>query len=398
MTEPEQQRAFELARALAAEFAAVGAQHDRENSFPYALVDKFRASSLVALTVPKRFGGLGADIATFARCVEILATGDPACALAFNMHLAVIGFFRGMWSEAHQARYFTGVAQSGHLFDGAYSETRAGVIGLADTLAIPVAGGFRVNGKKTWATLSLAADFHTLNASITDENGGLPSANDARAAREVMLVCPATAPGVRIEHTWDAMGMRATGTETVVFDEVFIPESDVVSTAFRPGLFANLEWQTLSFASVYLGLARRAYTETLAIAAKKSLGAVLGANDVRLREQQRVQMGIGEMRLLLEAAANSIEVTAARLNRGQGLPTELESRLALLEMPKVLATENALRIVDIGMRLVGGGSYRRGHILERLCRDARSGPFHPLTTDQALELLGRTELQNAART
>ena len=398
MTAAEQQQALEMAHALAREFAAVGAQHDRENSFPYALVEKFRASGLVALTVPKRFGGLGGDIATFARCVEILATGDPACALGFNMHLAVIGFFRGMWSEAHQARFFTGVAQSGHLFDGAYSETRAGVIGLADTLAIPVAGGFRVNGKKTWATLSLAADFHTLNASIADENGDLPSTNDARAAREVMLVCPATAPGVRIEHTWDAMGMRATGTETVVFDDVFIPESDLVSSTFRPGLFANLEWQTLSFAAVYLGLARRAYAETVAITAKKSLGAVLGANDVHLREQQRVQMGIGEMRLLLEAAANSIEVIAARLNRGDGLPTELESRLAMVEMPKVLATENALRIVDIGMRLVGGGSYRRGHILERLYRDARSGPFHPLTTDQALELLGRTELQNAART
>lgn len=392
MTASEHAKAIAAAHELAVEFRAVGAQHDRENSFPHALVTRFRASGLAGLTVPKRFGGWGADIATFARCVQILGEGDPACALAFNMHMAVIGFFRGMWSEAHQARYFTGVAQHGHLLDGAYSETRAGVIGLADTLAVPVPGGFRVTGKKTWGTLSLAADFHTLNATITNADGSVPQDLAERTANEVMLVCPANSPGVRIDRTWDAMGMRATGTETVVFDAVFIPENDLVSRAFRRGLFANLEWQTLSFASVYLGLARRAYAETLEILRQKSLGAVLGAADVKLRDQQRVQLGLGEMRLLLESAANAIEIAAIRLNEQRDLPTELQHRLAILEIPKVLASENAIRIVDIGMRLVGGGSYRRGHILERLSRDARSGPFHPLTTDQTLELLGQTEL------
>ena len=392
MSAAEHLRALDVARAVAAEFRAVGAQHDRDNTFPHALVPVFRASGLPALTVPKRFGGWGADIATFARCVQILAEGDPACALAFNMHLAVIGFFRGMWGEAHQAEYFTGVAADGHLLDGAYSETRAGVMGLADTLAVPVEGGYRVTGRKTWSTLALAADFHTFNATITDRDGALPVDNAARVAREVMLICAASTPGVRIEKTWDAMGMRASGTETLVFENVFIPESAVVSRDFRLGLFANLEWQTLSFASVYLGLARRAHQETLEILRTKRLGAVLGADDVRLRDQQRVQLGVGEMRMLLETAAATIETTAVRLNEGRDIPDGLEARLAILEIPKVVCSEQALRVVDLGMRLVGGGSYRRGHILERLHRDARSGPFHPLTTDQALELLGQTEL------
>lgn len=392
MSAAEQIRALDAARAVASEFRAVGAQHDRDNTFPHALVPVFRASGLPALTVPKRFGGWGADIATFARCVQLLAEGDPACALAFNMHLAVIGFFRGMWSEAHQAEYFTGVATHGHLLDGAYSETRAGVLGLADTLAVPVEGGYRVTGRKTWSTLSLAADFHTLNATITDRDGTVPLDNAARVAREAMLICAANTPGVRIEKTWDAMGMRASGTETLVFENVFIAESAVVSRDFRVGLFANLEWQTLSFASVYLGLARRAHQETLEILRTKRLGAILGADDVRLRDQQRVQLGVGEMRMLLETAAATIETMALRLNEGRDIPDGLEARLAILEIPKVVCSEQALRVVDLGMRLVGGGSYRRGHILERLYRDARSGPFHPLTTDQALELLGQTEL------
>ena len=64
----------------------------------------------------------------------------------------------------------------------------------------------------------------------------------------------------------------------------------------------------------------------------------------------------------------------------------------MLEVPKVTATENAITLTQSAGRLVGGMSYRRGHILERLYRDARSGPFHPLTTDQTLEYIGRAEL------
>lgn len=392
MSTAEREHAFATCRELADEFRAVGPRHDAENSFPHEMAKRVRDLRLPGLNIPKRFGGWGADIATTARCVELLAHGDPAITLGFNMHWGVIGFFRGMWSQAHQARFFPGVARDAHLFDGAYSETRAGVMGLADTRAVPVDGGFRVSGRKSWGTLSLAADFHTFNATITNPDGQLPADHAERAAREVMLVCPATAKGVRIEKTWDALGMRASGTETVVFEDVFVPKADLVSSAFRPGLFANLEWQTLSFASIYLGLARRAFDETVAVIRKKHLGAVSEAADVKVSEQQLVQVGIGEMRVLIESAANTIEVAAMRLNEGRDLPEDPSRRLGWLEIPKVVATENAIRVVDIGMRLVGGGAFRRGHPLEKLYRDARSGPFHPLTTDQLMQHLGRAEL------
>ena len=394
MLPAERERAIAICQELASAFREAGPKHDEDNSFPYPLAEKFRESGIANLTVPKKFGGWGADIATFAECTQILAEGDAACALAFNMHLAVVGFFRGMWSEQSQQKFFTQVSNNAALFDGAYSESRAGVIGIADTVAKPVEGGYLVNGKKTWGTLSLVADIHTFNACITDENGALPDDPAEREQREVMFACPANARGVRIEKTWDALGMRATGTETVVFEDVFVAAEDLVSKAFRPGLFLNLEWQTLSFASVYLGLARRAYKESLKILQTKNLGMISGAADVALRDMQRVQSGLGEMRVLIESAASLIERTCERLNADDRIPTAPPERLAWLEIPKVVATENAIKVVDIGMRLVGGGSYRRGHILERLYRDARSGPFHPLTTDQTLELLGQVALSD----
>ena len=392
MSAGEREEALSICKALSSSFRAAGPKYDEENAFPFELAEEFRTSGLANLTVPKKFGGWGADIGTFAECTQILAEGDAACALAFNMHLAVVGFFRGMWSEQSQQKYFSKVSNNAALFDGAYSESRAGVIGIADTLAKPVDGGYLINGKKTWGTLSLVADIHTFNACITDESGNLPEDPAIREQREVMFACPASAKGVRIDKTWDALGMRATGTETVIFEDVFVPKDDLVSPAFRPGLFLNLEWQTLSFASVYLGLARRAYQESLQILKTKNLGMISGAANVALKDMQRVQSGLGEMRVLIETAESLIGQTCERLNNNEQIPDDPPERLAWLEIPKIVATENAIKVVDIGMRLVGGGSYRRGHILERLYRDARSGPFHPLTTDQTLELLGQVAL------
>ena len=392
MTEAEAQAAIAVARKVAAEFDRVGALHDRDNTFPDELVPIFKESGLAGLNVPKRFGGQGADLLVTAQCVQELAKGDPACALTFNMHLGVIGFFRGMWSEEDQQRYFPGVAEKGDLFDGAYSEARAGVIGIADTVAIPVEGGYKVNGKKTWGTLALAADYHTFNVTITDADGSVPEDPVERGAREAMLVCPANANGVRVDKTWDAMGMRATGTETVVFEDLFVPEQDLVAREFRGPLFANLEWQTLSFASVYYGLAVRAYEEAKSALIKKSTGPVLGASDVRIRDIGWVQRDLGELRVRNETTAATIESTARALLDGKDADWHPLLRLGLLEVPKVVATENAQSVVADAMRLLGGNTYRRGHVLERLYRDARSGPFHPLTTDQTYEHVGKFEL------
>ena len=401
MSEGEQERAIATAREVAQEFAKVGPRHDRENSFPHELAPIFRDSGLVALNLPKRFGGWGADIWTTVRCVRELALGDPACALAYNMHIGVIGFFCGMWSEEHKQRFFPGIAQRGDIFDGVYSETRAGISGLADTLAVPVSGGYQVTGRKGWGTLSLVADFHTFNATVTDPDGSLPDDASSRAEREMMFICPRDAGGVSIEKTWDTMGMRATGTETVVFDKVFVPDGDMVSRSFRSSLFSVIEWQTLTFAAIYNGLALKAYNETRSTMTSKSTGPVSGATtgapvqgaaDVRFRDLAYVQNGLGQMRVWLEIMESVLErASKGLLHRLHDHGNPLR-RLAMVEIPKVVSTEHAIQVVDMGMRLLGGGSYRRGSLLERLYRDARSGLFHPLRTDQVFDFLGKADL------
>jgi alkylation response protein AidB-like acyl-CoA dehydrogenase len=393
MSPAEQKNAVDIARDLAQEFDKVGAEADAANQFPQCLVPLFKDSGLCGLVVPKRYGGMGADIWTAAQVSRELAKGDPSCALAFNMHTTMVGIFRGLLPEDRQAQWFPQIAQQQKIVCGPFSEERAGLTGLADTTAAPVeGGGFTINGKKTWATLSQAADIISFNACVTeDADGLLPADFQKHIAQEGVFVLPMDTPGIRVVETWDTLGMRATGTQTVVFDDVIAP-ADALCGNFRGGLFAEFEWAVMTFSGVYQGLIEKAYEETANILRKKSLGATAEGADVALRGLGYVQCGLGRMLVEKEAGARLLEMSCRQLIEGCDVGWDPVARVALLDVAKLVITESASRVVSDGMRLVGGSSFRRGHLLERLYRDARSGPFHPLTTDQIYDYLGRWEL------
>ncbi|AEH09492.1 MULTISPECIES: acyl-CoA dehydrogenase family protein [Protofrankia] len=392
ITPAEQAEVIQIARSVAKHFAEAGARADAENRFPTELVPIYKESGLPALAVPKKYGGLGADIWTTTLVSRELAKGDPAIALAFNMHQTMIGIFRGLLNEETRQRVFAEVVNERKIVCGPFSEDRAGLTGLADTVAVPDGeGGWHVSGKKTWATLCLGADIVAFNATVTDPSGELPEDFQEHASRESVFVIPIDSPGVSIVETWDTLGMRATGTHTLVFDKVHVPAS-AYGGNFRNGLFGEFEWASLSFSGVYLGLAEKAYTETREILKKKSLGATQEGKDVALKGIGYIQYGLGKILLETETAARALETTARILIEGRDAEWNPIARAAFVDVTKVAATETAIKVTDAALRLVGGSAFRRGHVLERLYRDARGGPFHPLTTDQAYDLLGRSEL------
>lgn len=392
LTPAERAEIVGRAKTLSVEFAAAGAAADADNRFPLELAEHYKAAGLPKIAVPKEYGGDGADIWTTALVSRELAKGDPAIALAFNMHQTMIGIFRGLLDEDSRKRVFGRIVQENLLVSGPFSEERAGLSGLADTIAVPDgAGGWRVSGKKAWATLIEAADLVAFNATITDESGQLPDDFVEHASREAVFVIPADTPGLRIVRTWDTLGMRATGTQTLVFEDVSVP-AEAYGGNFRQGLFGQFEWASMSFASVYQGLAEKAYEEAKQILRKKTLGATQEGQDVALKSVGFVQYNLGKLKIDVEASARVLEATGQILVDGRDEQWNPVSRVAFLDVGKVTATETALRVADGALRLVGGQAFRRGHVLERLYRDARGGPFHPLTTDAAYDLIGRSEL------
>jgi alkylation response protein AidB-like acyl-CoA dehydrogenase len=198
-------------------------------------------------------------------------------------------------------------------------------------------------------------------------------------------------PGIRVERTWDSLGMRGTGTQTVVFEDVQAPTGSLGGT-FRTGLFREFEWVVMTFSGVYMGLIDKAYDEIVQVLRKKSLGATLSGPDIALRDLGFVQSDLGKLLVDRETCSRLLEMSCRQLLEGVDEGWDPASRTAMLEITKLVITEKATEIVSDGMRLVGGSSFRHGHLLERLFRDARSGPFHPLTTDQIYDALGRFEL------
>jgi alkylation response protein AidB-like acyl-CoA dehydrogenase len=391
MSPAEQEQAIGVARELAVEFDKVGAAADAANAFPMQLVPLFKESGLLALNIPKEYGGMGGDIWTTARVSRELAYGDPACALAFNMHFTMTGIFRGLLDSDARARWFPRLVDENAIVCGPFSEERAGLMGLADTVAVPVGDSYRVSGQKTWGTLCQAADYVSFNATVTGPDGDMPADFLQHGAQEQVIILAMDTPGISVRETWDALGMRATGTHTVSFADAVAP-ADAVVGGFRGGLFGEFEWAALSFSAVYQGLMDKAYEETARILRRKSLGATMEGSDIALRGVGYVQHGLGKMYIDREACARMLETSCRMLLEGRDAQWDPIARVAMVDVPKIVITEQAMELVAAGMRLVGGSAFRRGHVLERLYRDARSGPFHPLTTDQACDYIGRYEL------
>jgi len=394
ITSSERADLLESARELAIQFAELGKECDRNNHFPTELVEPYKQSGIAAAAVPRRYGGLGADIYTTSMIGRELARGDAAIALAFNMHQAMVGILRATPALDETARevLMRRVASENAIMCGTFSEARAGLAGLADTIAVPDSrGGWRLTGRKNWSTLIEGCDIVTLNATITDADGNLPETFGEHAAQEALFIFDKSTPGVSIDRTWNTHGMRATGSHTLVLDGAPVgPEA--FGGNFRLGLVGEAEWAAILFAGVYLGLADRAYAEAVEILKRKHLGATAGSQDTDVKQLGHVQHTLGRMKAELEIASRTLEATALVAIENRPLELPLPVRKAYFDLTKVSVTEAAVSVTDDACRLVGGMAFSHGQILERSLRDARAGLLHSFTSDQLYTIWGRHEL------
>jgi alkylation response protein AidB-like acyl-CoA dehydrogenase len=394
ITPDEKANLLEEAKQLAKTWAAIGQECDADNRFPTETVEPYKQSAITAMAVPRKYGGLGADIHTAALVARELAKGDPAIALAYNMHQAMVGIFRNTpaLDQDVRASILTRVGRDRAILCGPFSEARAGLSGLADTVAVPDGnGGWRITGKKSWSTLVLGSDLIALNATVTDPDGSVPEDFREHAKREATFIIPSDSPNLTVDHTWDTMGMRATGSHTLVLDGT-PATAEMYGGNFRQGLVGEAEWAAMGFAGVYLGLADKAYEEAREILKVKHLGATLGGQDTDIKQVGYVQHALGRMRTQIEIAERVLDATGQIAVDGRYEEWPAAARKPKWDTVKVVTTEAAMSVTDEAFRLVGGSSFRRGHVLERLYRDARAGYLHSFTTNQLYDYLGRYEL------
>src|SRR5262245_62023571 len=248
----EQRAIVDLAEALARErLAPRAAKYDEESSFPYESYRDLHESGLLALTVPKAYGGLGADPITYAHVLRHIGRGCPATGLTFNMHCTDAGFLGVLGTEEQKRRYFADGVERGARVASITSEPGQSYRGTfqLQTVFRRVNGGWHVAGVKQFCSLGDAADYYFL----TGIGEGMASAKDGI----ISAMIPRDDPGVKVEGTWNATGMRGTISHTIRYD-CQVPDANIVGA---PGAFSAIDVTgfALGYAAVYLGIGEAAF-------------------------------------------------------------------------------------------------------------------------------------------
>ncbi|MEU8237273.1 acyl-CoA dehydrogenase family protein [Actinoplanes missouriensis] len=367
------------ARRLAPRFAARAAATDRDGSFPVDDFADLRDAGLFGLMVPARLGGAGAGFADYAEVAYELARGNGATALVFNMHASVTGALGGISDtladalglppEAMAARdEHLKAAAAGSWYAVAMSERGVGSrLSKLTTSYQRVDDGYRITGSKTFCSGAGHADAYLVAAR---------SASDPTQVSQFLV--PA-GDGMRVEETWDALGMRATGSHDLYID-VTVPESALLGGLEGLALVAVQlapHWMVASYAAVYVGVARAAVDAAVAHVNERGLGHL-----------PAVRARIGRADAAVSAAHLAVREAARRVDEAPG---EAETNRWVWRA-KLLAGTTAAEVAASMLEAAGTSAMRRGHPLERLYRDARAGSLQPATSDVCADWLGTDAL------
>ncbi|MCB1746119.1 MAG: acyl-CoA dehydrogenase family protein [Gammaproteobacteria bacterium] len=374
-------------------FAARAGIFDREARFPTENYADLREAGLLGVCVPAAYGGLGADYRAYALTAAEIGRYCGATALTFNMHVCSC-----LWTgpladtldmtdaeraahEQRRAKHYARIVDDGAVYAQPFSEggsAAAGAVPFATT-AVREGAGWRLNGRKIFASLAGHADYYGILCTEADAAGQLARRNT------LYVAVPASAPGLRVEGDWDPLGMRGTVSRTLVLEDVVVGAEEALMPA---GFYYQgaVRWphMFLTLTPTYLGIAQAAYDFTV----RYLRGEVPGQKGDKRRDNAVKQHNVAQMRLMLEQTKCLWfqVVSEARVDPGR----EMMLRAWAAQYSVM---ENANEMTQLAIRTCGGQSMLKSLPLERLYRDSRCGSLMlPWNADICLERIGHDAL------
>jgi alkylation response protein AidB-like acyl-CoA dehydrogenase len=347
---------------------------DARGRFPEENFADLRQGGFLRLAVPTWHGGLWVDHVAYARSMIALATGCASTACCLAMHFGCVFHVLAQGSQEQKARILSWVLQEEALF------AIAGTDAVPDASSPPgivvarrAEGGFRLTGRKYFVTSAGGANAYIVRASMEGEPPESPT--------PIFAVRAGPRSDLRVEERWDGMGLRASATNDLVLEGAFVAEEDRLGVCATP--------EPLCFqptAGFSIGLAAW------------PLGTAIAALDYALSELRPTSASARplsqERRRLL--AEMQVEIDAARwllLHAAWVADTDPENYLGPLQAARFACTRAGVEVTRRALLAVGGRGYLARNPLERLLRDALSGPLqaacHETCPDRIAEILLR---------
>jgi acyl-CoA dehydrogenase len=364
-----------FAAEVGARIAPYREAHDREGTFVAEAYEVFRDTGYLRLAVPVECGGMGATIAQVAAAQAELARHCPSAALAVAMHLHITLF--AAWRFRRDMPGAEGLLRKVADQGAVYVSTGGSDFTQPNGVAVKVEGGYRVTGRKVFAS----------QAPVGDVLSGFFTYDDPEEGPRVLAMgIPFAAEGFEIVETWDAMGMRGTGSHDLQLTDVFVADGQVMSNrpygVVDPPLMVILSHAMPVISAVYLGVAEAARDRLVEM-----------VRDSAKATDPLVQRLVGLVDYKLRVARWSLFGAIEQVGAD---PTPSMDNLVVVMQAKRAIAEEAVAACDVALQAAGGVAYSRRAGLEQAVRDVRGVVFHPMDPEKTLLHAGCVALDQPA--
>jgi alkylation response protein AidB-like acyl-CoA dehydrogenase len=353
LNEDQQQIRQTIREFAEAELAPHVSEWDETQHFPVELRPKFAELGIMGVLVPEEYGGAGMGYIEYATIIEELARVDPSIGLAIAGHNSLgAGHIQIAANETQKQKYLVPLARGEHFAAWGLTEPSSGSDASSmRTTAVRRDGGWVLNGTKNFITNATFAET-TVALAITDRTTGSHGIS--------AFIIERGTKGFSVARKENKLGMRASDTAALVFDDCFVPGANLIGEAGQGFVQAMkvLDGGRISIAALAVGIAQGAFEAALRYAKERTqFGRPIA-------EFQAIQFKLADMATQIDAA-RLLTYRAAAL-KSQGKTTTRESSMA-----KLYASEIAVRVAEESVQIHGGYGYIKDYPAEKYWRDSK---------------------------
>src|SRR5689334_13960106 len=348
------------------EIAPHSAQWDRDAYFEPSLVAKLGELGFLGMLLPEQYDGLGLDTLTYLVALEEIATVDASIAVMMSVHNSLPTQMILRWgTDGQKNRYLKPMARGEMLGAFALSEPDAGSDAASlRTQAVREGDCYVLNGTKAWVSTGPYAGVF-LAMARTDTPG------DRRGPRGISaFILTPDLPGFNIGKKEDKMGLRASPTVQLVFDNLQVPAANLLGEEGSGFIYAmqSLDNGRLGIAAQAIGIAEAALRYAARYAAeRRQFGKPI-------KEYQAIQFKLSDIATRVSAGRALLHAAGTAKDRGEHVTQ-------FCAMAKLFASETAMAATQEAIQIFGGYGYVKDYPVERLFRDAKVTEIYEGTSE-----------------